>query len=68
MSWSRWFGRRGIEPGLLFGDGLFEVLEPPLKLLIVELFRAAAKPVALKTMDQKLKPFDLGQRRAQDQL
>jgi hypothetical protein len=31
---------------LLFRDRLFEVLEPPLNLLIVELFRTAAKSVA----------------------
>jgi hypothetical protein len=34
---------------LLFRDGLFEILKPPLNLPIVELFRAAAKSVASQT-------------------
>lgn len=46
--WFRWFhgGCRGIEPGLLVDDGLFKVLDPLLQLLIVELFRSAAKSIA----------------------
>jgi hypothetical protein len=39
-----------------------------LNLVVVELFRTPAKPVALKTSDQQLQPFDLRQRRAQDEL
>ena len=39
-----------------------------LDLLVVELLRAPAKPVALQTSDQQLQPFDLRQRRAQDEL
>jgi hypothetical protein len=48
----------------LFGDRLFEVLKPPLKLLIIELFRTAAEPVALQTGQLQLQPFNLSQRRA----
>ena len=48
--WFRWFleGRRGIEPGLLFGDELFKVLHPLLQLLIVELFQPAAKLMLIR--------------------
>lgn len=59
---------RGIEPGLLFRDGLFEVLKPPLNLLIVELFRTAAKSAASQTGQLQLQPLNLRQRRAQDEL
>ena len=60
--------RRRVQPGLLFGHRLFQVLEPLLQRLVVELFRAPAEPVALQAGDQQLQPLDLGQRRAQDQL
>ena len=41
---------------------------PLLQRRVVELFRAAAKPVAVQAGDQQLQPLDLGQSRAQDQL
>ena len=63
----RWCHRR-LHPGRLLGQGLFQILKPMLQSLIVQPFGAAAKPVALQAGDHQLQPFNLGQRRAQDQL
>jgi hypothetical protein len=63
--------RRGgcrLQPGLLLGHRLRQILDPLLQGLVVELFGPAAKPIALQPGDQQLQTLDLGQRRAQDQL
>jgi hypothetical protein len=45
--WCGYFGAGGrrVEPSLLFSEGLLEVFDAPLNLVVVELFGAPAKPL-----------------------
>ncbi len=62
----RWKDR--IQPGLLLGHGLLEVLLPLLHRRVIELLRTAAKPVAAQAGELQSQPLNLGQSGAQDQL
>jgi hypothetical protein len=52
----------------VFSQGLLEVFLSLLQCGVVELFRAAAKPVAAQSGELQLQALDLGQGGAQDQL
>ena len=45
--------RRGIEPGLLFRQGLLEIVDALFQLIVVEPLRAAAEAVSLQTGHQQ---------------
>jgi hypothetical protein len=54
------------QSGLMLGQGLLQILHAPLERLGVELFRAAAEPVALQAGDLQPQALDLGGRRQQE--